>query len=265
LLKEWTELKKHKDIVWYLRKEKEKPFEEFKKWELTFEDDFDGAKLDTNKWITGYYWGKALMNEHYSVEGEKQLFRDENVELRDSSLQIVTRQDQVRGKVWNPTWGFREKTFDYSSGLISTGQSFRQQYGRFEAKVKFNQAFPFINAFWMVGERMTPHIDVFKSMYPGGRLLEAGVIDELPEKGMAPSTAKITGTRFTGDFFIYTLDWSENLMVWKINGVEVFRETTNIPQIPMYLTFCTTLPEEPDDKMLPNILEVAWVRCYKRK
>ena len=265
LLREYLELKKHQDIVWYLRKAEEKPFEEFKKWTLTFEDDFDQARLDTDKWMIGYYWGKALMNDHYSLEGERQLFRDKNVELRDSCLRITTQKEAVKGKVWNPTWGFREKDFDYTSGLVSTGQSFRQQYGYFEAKVRFNQSFPVMNAFWMVGERITPHVDVFKSMYPGGRHLEAGLISEVPEKGVSPLTGRIKGAHFTKDFFIYSLDWSKDRMIWKINGVEVFRVTRDIPQQPMYITFCTTLPEEPDERRLPAIMEINWVRCYQRK
>lgn len=264
LLKEFSELKKHKDIVWYLRKEAEKPFEELKKWTLTFEDDFDQARLDTSRWMTGYYWGKALMNDHYSLEGEKQLFRDKNVELRDSCLRITTQKEAVKGKVWNPTWGFREKEFDYTSGLVSTGQSFRQQYGYFEAKVRFDQALPVMNAFWMVGERITPHIDVFKTMYPGGHLLEAGLITEVSEKGLTPFTGRIKGAGFTKDFFVYSLDWSKDRIIWRINGVEVFRVTQNIPQEPMYISFCTTLPEEPDERKLPAVMEINWIRCYQR-
>jgi beta-glucanase (GH16 family) len=231
---------------------------------VTFEDNFDSASLDTNKWITGYYWGKALMNETYSLEGEKQLFRDANVEVRDSSLRIVTRAEKVRGKVWNPTWGFREKQFDYTSGMISTGQSFRQQYGRFEAKVRFNKVFPVVNAFWMVGERITPHIDIFKSMYPGGRLLDSGLITEVEGKGLTESAKQVKGTKFNNDFYIYSLDWSENELIWKINGVEIYRQTHNIPREPMYLSFSTILPDEPKESDLPAIMEVNWVRFYKR-
>ncbi len=264
LLNEFAELRKHKDIVWFLRTKSEKPFEDLKKWKVTFEDDFDSASMDSDKWITGYYWGKALMNETYSLEGEKQFFSDSNVEVRDSSLRITTRKETVQGKTWNPVWGFHEKTFDFTSGLISTGQSFRQQYGRFEAKVRFSQVFPVMNAFWLVGERITPHIDIFKTMYPGGRLLEAGLITDVPDKGLTETTTRIKGARFTNDFYIYSLDWSEKELVWKINGVEVYRQTHNIPKEPMYLTFSSTLPQDPNDKNLPANMEVNWVRCYSR-
>ena len=265
LLKEFAVLKKHKDIIWFLRKKEEKPFEELKKWALTFEDNFNGASLDPDKWITGYYWGKALMNDTYSLEGEKQYYTAGNIEVRDSVLRIITRKEQIEGKVWNPTWGFRKEEFDYTSGLISTGQSFRQQYGRFEAKVRFNKAYPFINAFWMVGEKMVPHVDVFKSMYPGGRLLEAGIIADVTKKNVKESTKRIKGARFTRDYFIYSLDWSEKEMVWRINGVEVYRQTHNIPEEPMYLTFCTTLPEEPKESDLPAVMEIDWIRCFRKK
>lgn len=264
LLKEFSDLKKNKDIAWYLKTKEEKPFEELKKWEVTFEDDFDGANLDRNKWITGYYWGKALMNDTYSLEGEKQIFSDSNVELRDSNLRIVTQRETTKGKVWNPSWGFRQEEFDYTSGLVSTGQSFRQQYGRFEAKVRFTAAYPFVNAFWMVGERMTPHIDIFKSVFPRGKTLEAGLISDSGEKSTSKARKRIKGANFTKDYYIYSLDWSEKELVWKINGVEVFRQDKDIPKEPMYLTFCTSLPEVPNEKDLPSVMEINWVRCYKR-
>ncbi|MGQ1890579.1 glycoside hydrolase family 16 protein [Thermophagus sp. OGC60D27] len=264
LIKEFESMKKNKDIVWYQSQKEKHPFEDLKKWKLTFEDNFDEPTLDTKKWITGYYWGKALMNDSYSLEGEEQYYTPSNIEVRDSMLRIVTRKENVEGKVWSPKWGFQKKAYNYTSGLISTGQSFRQRYGRFEAKVRFNKAYPFIHAFWMVGEKMVPHVDIFKSMYPGGRLLEAGVISEVDRKKINESTKRINGTRFTNDFYIYTLDWSEKEMIWRVNGVVVNRQTQNIPHEPMYLTFCTLLTEDPEEKELPGILEISWVRCYQR-
>ncbi|MFW6275952.1 MAG: glycoside hydrolase family 16 protein [bacterium] len=264
LINEFEELKKHKDIVWFLKKKDEKPFEELKKWKVTFEDNFDSATLDSNKWITGYYWGRALMNDTYSLEGDRQMFSDENIELRDSNLQIKVLHESTKGKEWSPSWGFREKEFDYTSGIISTGQSFRQQYGRFEAKVKFSSTFPVVNAFWMVGERITPHINIFKTIFPGSRMIEAGIVYDVTGKGITESTKKVNGTRFTNNYFIYSLDWTENELVWKINGVEIYRQTHDIPKEPMYLTFSSTLPEEPKEQQLPAEMEISWIKCYER-
>jgi beta-glucanase (GH16 family) len=52
-------------------------------------------------------------------------------------------------------------------------------------------------------------------------------------------------------------------MVWRINGVDVYRQTHNIPEEPMYLTFCTTLPEEPKESDLPAVMEIDWIRCFQ--
>lgn len=263
-LREYEELCKNPDITWYLKANKEHPFEELKKWNLTFEDDFDASRLNTERWITGYYWGKTLMNDTYALEGEHQIFKDSNIELRDSCATVSTRREEAEGKVWSPKWGFRTKKFNYTSGLISTGQSFRQLYGKFEAKVRFTGAFPINHAFWMTGEQIVPHIDIFKSVYPKGKHLEAGLTSAQPQKEPLGNRVRINGARFAGEFFIYSLEWTPEMLVWRINGIEVHRQTKNAPREPMYLSFCTTLPNEPNDKLLPATLEIDWVRCFKR-
>jgi hypothetical protein len=175
LLEEYNGLQKNEEIKWYLNIKKKNPFKELRQWRLTFEDDFDAMHLDTSKWMTGYYWGKALMNDAYALAGEKQFFKDDNVELRDSIARIVTRRDGAKGKIWDPTHGFINQQFEYTSGLISTGQSFRQKYGKFEAKIRYNHSYPHLNAFWMVGEKITPQIDVLKSAFKNGKSIECGI------------------------------------------------------------------------------------------
>lgn len=263
LIKEFEGLKKNEEIKWYHTTKKKNPFQELHKWQVTFEDDFDAITLDNSKWMTGYYWGKALMNDTYVPAGEKQFFRDDNIELRDSIARIHTRNESVKGKSWDLEHGFTTRRFDYTSGLISTGQSFRQKYGKFEAKVKFSASYPLLNAFWMAGEKMTPHLDIFKSSSKNGKSVECGV--HMEEKGIiAKSTRKVSGAKFNNGFFIYSCEWSPESIVWKINGQEVARESGQIPSEPMYLSFCTILPENPDAGSLPAMMEIDWVRCFKK-
>lgn len=265
LIHEFESLKKNEEIIWYLDKKKNNPFKEIRKWALNFEEDFDGLRLNQDKWMTGYYWGKALMNETYALAGEKQLFKDDNIEMRDSIARITTRREPVKGKQWDPQHGFTVREFEYTSGLISTGQSFRQKHGKFEAKVRFSECSPVINAFWMVGEKMTPQIDIFKTTNTKGKTLECGV-HLTDEKGeVQQKISRITGAKFKDKFFIYSLEWSEEAIIWKINGLEVHRETRLIPAEPMYLVFCTTLPENPAENQLPANLEIDWIRCYSKK
>ena len=73
---------------------------------------------------------------------------------------MVTKKESVDGKVWDTQYGFIPRKFDYTSGLISSGQSFRQLYGKFEAKVKVDSEANLTHAFWMVGESVAPQIDI---------------------------------------------------------------------------------------------------------
>lgn len=264
LVAEFTSLTKNEEIKWYLSKKQGDPFKEIRKWELTFEDDFDATRLDQSKWMTGYYWGKALMNETYVLAGEKQFYKEENIELRDSVARITTRRENTTGKTWDLQHGFITRPFNFTSGLISTGQSFRQKYGKFEAKVRFSAAAPIVNAFWLVGETIAPQIDVVKSSVDKGKMVECGLHTLNGNKEAMHKLSKVKGASFAGDFYIYSLEWSPEALVWKINGQEVNRVTSNIPDEAMYLTFCTTLPKEPDDRLVPATLEIDWIRCYQK-
>jgi hypothetical protein len=260
LINEYKTLEKNEEIKWFLQIQKTKPFEKLKKWNLTFEDDFDQLKLNETKWMTGYYWGKALMNDNYVPAGEYQMFTDQNVEIRNSIVKIVTRNESIKGKCWDTTHGFIEKTFDYTSGLISTGQSFRQQYGLFEAKVKFNQTSPAVNAFWLVGEKQTPHIDIFKTAFIKSNAIECALYN-----GSAQLKKTVKGATFANHYYIYSLEWTKEALIWRINGVEIWRQTDNVPQEPMYLSLCTILPQEPTKMHLPAEMEIDWIKCYQKK
>ncbi|WP_066627484.1 glycoside hydrolase family 16 protein [Labilibacter marinus] len=262
LIEEYKTLFKSEDVVWFLKTKEHNPFKNIDKWNLTFEDDFDSPKLDENKWITGYYWGKALMNDNYVQANEKQFFKHENIELRDSCARIISKNESCKGKVWDAQFGFVPKDFEYSSGIISTGQSFRQQFGRFEAKIKFNHVAPAAHTFWLLSEKMTPQVNILKTPENAKNKFEAanfwskdGQVSEDSQSLKIPGSAE--------EFFIYTLDWAKDKMVWKINGVTVHTITQNVPQEPMYISLSTHFTSEPKQDKLPVSMDIDWVRCYQ--
>lgn len=258
LIQEFEQLSKNEEIRWFLKKQEEKPFEEYKKWQLTFEDDFDQVNLDSNKWMTGYYWGRALMNDNYVPANEHQFFTDKNVDLKSSLAKINIRQEKTVGKSWNDVSGFINREFNYTSGLISTGQSFRQKYGRLEAKVRFDETYPVVNTFWLAGETKSPQIDIFRTTEKSKNAYQCGVQTDKENR------SKLVKGAFFNKFFIYGLNWSADELIWTINGKEVHREKNNIPSGDMYLTFCSILPAEPKTKKLPTSMAIDWIRCYKK-
>jgi beta-glucanase (GH16 family) len=70
------------------------------------------------------------------------------------------------------------------------------------------------------------------------------------------------GPRYSNDFYIYTLEWTRDMLLWKINGQEIARQTSNVPQEPMYVLLAGGV-ETPISGM--TSMEVDWVKVYQYK
>jgi len=251
---EYEKLKKSDDIVWYLKVKDSNKFDLLKKRELTFSDEFEGESLNKDLWLTNHYWADKLFKDHYSQETDLHCYTDkDNTEVRSSLLQICTKPQKADGKVWNPLLGgFRLKEFGYTSGLVNTSKSFRQQYGTFKAKIKLNTAVGPSHAFRLLGDKITPHIDICRT--GKGKVW----IDYFSSATKSVKTS--ISSKYGKDFFIYSLEWTPDKMVWKINDVVIFTQTADLPQEPLYMVFTGGL-EKPIHGS--SSMEVDWVRVYK--
>lgn len=253
-LKEYENLRKNEDLAWFFKNRDSDRFDILKNRELTFSDEFEGNAIDRSKWLTRYYWGDKLLKDNYSVESDLHAYTsDGNFETRNSILRITTKPGKTSGKVWQADKGFTTREFGYSSGIINTGACFRQKYGIFTAKIKLgNPAAK--NAFWLLADRITPHIDICRTS-------EGKVWFDI-----FPSTDKVfkssVGSKYSSGFYIYSLEWTSTRLVWKINGEEVFSQTTDIPQVPMYISLAGGL-DKPINGM--SVMEIDWVRVYQPK
>jgi len=253
-VQEYNELKKNPDIIWYFKVKDSNKFDVLKHRELTFSEEFDSEKLDTKKWLTNYYWGEKLLKDRYSVESDLQSYTEkDNFEIRNSTLKITTKPQKITGKVWSAAHGFSTKEFSYTSGLINTGNSFRQKYGTFTAKIKLGDPNA-KSAFWMLADKITPHIDVCRT--GKGKVWS----DYFSAKGNNVKTS--IGSRYANDFFIFTLEWTSDKLIWKINDTEVLVQTSDVPQEPMYVVLAGGT-----DKPLSGMttMEIDWVRVYQPK
>ncbi len=261
--KEYLELKKSEKLLWYQKLLKKNDFQKLKEWELTFEDDFTEGSLDTGKWMTNYYWGEKLLKDTYALPGDKHFYtKGRNLELSDSVLKIVTRKEQASGKAWDPVFGFKNQEFEYTSGLISTGKSFRQQYGKVRAKVRMSKA-PVRQAIWMVADKILPHVDIAK--VEKGKIFHGNFWGNITEKGgVRKKVVKKGAGKFTSDFFIYSVEWSPEKIVWKINEKVILTQSQGIPQESMYLVLSSGVTNGVPEHQLPATMEVDWVKVYKK-
>ena len=101
-----------------------------KAYELTFEDEFDGSRLDTRKWELCPEWQRQDMGGYWE---------DDMVSLRDGCL-ILTAD-------------IREDGTPVSGAVRSRGE-FTQRGGYFEAKCRLQKASGFWTAFWLMDPDM---------------------------------------------------------------------------------------------------------------
>ncbi|MFW6328315.1 MAG: family 16 glycosylhydrolase [Bacteroidota bacterium] len=260
---EYLKLKKSDKIKWYFKALKEDKFKELKNWNIIFFDDFTGVKL-SGKWITKYYWGEELLKDSYSMAFDKHFVTDgKNLKVDGSVLKIETRQEKVSGKAWNPMFGFMPQEFEYTSGLISTGNSFRHKHGRIQAKIRLNQPGDVTHAFWLVGEKLLPQVDIFKTV--GSKLLMSVHWGDITQKnGALKKTSSAGSGKVMKDFYIFELEWNANELTWKVNGLTLANQTTNIPDEPMYMVLSSGVYKDKISKGVPATMEVDWVRWMER-
>jgi beta-glucanase (GH16 family) len=104
-------------------------------WQLTFEDNFDGNRLDGTKWRLG---------QHYSGMGGSGGVAPENITVSNGTLKLKSEQRTV-------TYG--GATRSYATGEVSSFFNFRQQNGYFEARVKYPAVTGLWPAFWLMPDR----------------------------------------------------------------------------------------------------------------
>lgn len=265
-LQEYNALKDSENIKWYFKRKDSSDFDFFRKWSKTFYDNFDEPELDREKWLTQYYLGKVMLNEGYSQANDKHLFTNgDNLTIDNSILTILTRKEEANGKYWHPKFGFYPKKFDYTSGMINTAESFRQQYGIFRAKVKIGNAHPMKHSFWMVPERISPEIDIFSFNTKSSHKVELanywGLFNS--EEKIGVKRKKLAGPDFSDDFYIFSLEWKPGKLIWKINGVTVKQEKHGVPNEPLFMIMNSGVQEEGEDQDYPGELQVDWVEAYQ--
>jgi len=258
---EYIGLVKSEKILWYKKIKKKYPFAWVERWDLSFEDKFESGKPDPKTWMNRYLQGDKLLNKGYVFADDKNaLTEGKNLEIIDKKLRILTRREKGKGLVWDAKLGFYEKEFDFTSDMLSSALSFSQAYGVIEAKVKFGNS-GVSQAFSLMSEQMLPHVDIVK--FEKGKIFAGNFWKSGAE--ISKSLTSAGGSKYAGDYHIYTLIWEAGKITWKINGVEFKVQTSGVPDKPLFLVFNSSLKEKGGDSGIPSAFEIDWVRAYKAK
>lgn len=244
------ELAKNPDIAFFNQENPER-FEKIKSLKLTFNDEFEWNTLDKSRWNYGFHYKNTKLIANHSFANEKQGNNaGRNISVENDTLKIITKHEKLTGPAWHQEKGFIQKEFEYSSDVLQTADEFKQKEGVFKAKLRCTGNIH--HAFWLGSNDKLPHINIFH--YDGKQItvgnVTKNIVDGVEIKGLNPS-----------NYFIYTLIWKNNELIWMINNIEVYRTTSNIPTESMYLVFNSFIPEKL--KGSAGELEVDWVRVYQ--
>jgi hypothetical protein len=259
--KEYDVLRNSEKIIWFKKIKKKYPFADVEKWDVIFEEKFEGGKLDGKIWMTRYLTGDKLLKKGYVLPDDKHAFNDgKNVEIRDKRLRIVTKREKAKSLVWNPALGFYEKEFEFTSDMVSSAKGFRGRFGIYEAKVRVADS-GVTQGFSLMTGQILPHVDIFrfeKGKLSAGNFWNGGSV-------VSKSISSTPGNRYTKDFYIYSLEWHPGILIWKINGVVFKVQRSGVPEDDMYMMFNSSLKENAKETGIPSSMDVDWIRVLKKK
>jgi beta-glucanase (GH16 family) len=243
---------------------------------LVFSDEFNGpagTPPDQSKWrydIGGSGWGNSEL-EYYTN-------RTDNVSQDGSgNLALTARRN-------NPeNYGCWYGTCQYTSGKLTTGATFTQTYGRFEARMKIPRGKGMWPAFWMLGDDIgsvgwpnSGEIDIMENVgsVPGQVL---GSLHGPGYSGANPLSGNLTlpnGQAFADAFHTFTVDWEPGAITWYIDGQQYSRKTPAdaganrwVFDHPFYVIMNLAVggnwPGSPDgNTAFPQSLLIDWVHVY---
>jgi len=220
----------------------------FGKWDLIWNDEFDGTGVDTSKW--------TALEEKDGGFKSLQYYRPENVTVSGGKLTITARKEKYKGK-------------SYTSGFVETSGKFNYKYGKIEARIKIPAGYGFFPAFWLWQEnhkKPYQEIDIMENI---GRY-----------KTTIYSCHHYTaGKRITHDygkikiknanaFHTYTLVWTEKELKSYVDGKLYFKTKKKIPKESMYIILNLAVggvwPHSPKKSTkFPSSFIIDYVRVYK--
>ncbi|MDR1417283.1 MAG: hypothetical protein LBJ57_07705 [Prevotellaceae bacterium] len=260
--KEFARLRKSAEVLDFFKLQRSSnSFHEILRWELTFEDTFAGTELNNAKWTPRPALIGAATEIMYSPSDENHLYTNGgNLAVGGNMLKILVKREQASGIGFNDQVGFAPIERKYTSGIVSTAQSHVQQYGKVEAKICFHRLEKGLyHSMWLGTGKRLPHVNVLRI----GSKIEFSAFAEKSD-GAGERQHVETWKRSLlkqNTPYVVTIEWSKEVMIWKINGVTLF-SAPNIVDEPVYIAFSSGVTGNPR-LFSPAALEVCWVRGYK--
>lgn len=233
---------------------------EGKKYRLTFEDEFEGNRLDEKKWEKCPEWPRQDLNN----------FWDDDMSYLDGdgNLIIEMSYDKAQDK--------------YLSGGVRSKGKFEQAYGYFEIRCTVNTVPGYWTAFWLMGESVVDEtkggvngteIDIMESAYFDEKIIQNSLNWDGYGVNHKVDYKKAPADVYDGEYHTFSLLWTEDEYVYYIDGVESWRtkaeEALGVCEVPLYLKITSEMGSWTKNVLipenLPDYMKVDYVRVYAEK
>ncbi len=166
-------------------------------WTLTFEDDFDGDILNPEKWKVG---------KQYLGQSGQAGTTAENIAVANGVLKITGEKRAVDQGT---------STYNYASGEISTYGLFRQTYGYYETRLKYDAVQGLWPAFWLMPDRANYGNDDLRRQ----SLIKFDLSSVAQTVSSAVLRIKVASVQSSNTSLAIhrtlTTDWTENTVTWE--------------------------------------------------
>jgi beta-glucanase (GH16 family) len=234
-------------------------------WLLVWHDEFDGAVLDTTKWVRetgGNGWGNAEL-EFYTD-------RVENARLENGYLVIEARHEPFGNQA-------------YTSARLKTQGLGAWKYGRIEARIQIPRGQGLWPAFWMLGDDIGQvgwptcgEIDIMENIGKEPRTVHGTVHGPNYSGANGNSSAyALTNGAFADSFHVFAIEWQPSVIQWFVDGT-LYKTVLpgDLPgrwvyDHPFFILLNVAVggywPGNPDSTtVFPQTMRVDYVRVYQR-
>lgn len=258
-------LSKDDEVKFYLKHKDDKDIEEFRSWECTFDDGFSDNS-SAGKWSPLPFPEISFIKGTYSQWNEDQSYtKDKNHFFSSGKLVLKTTREEAEGMAWHPKMGFVPKKFNYTSANLNSGKAFSQQFGKFEAKVKCTHTKGLTHILALSSGRIAPQIQLFKQSEKAANKFSTGLIHAGQSGNPSWKECNISGMDLSKEYHIFTLIWNENLIEWRVNGVTLAKQTSDVPSSPLFWSLLAAKPNEDALDKSSSEMKIDWVRAYKKR
>lgn len=232
-------------------------------WSPVFAESFNEQTLDTSRWNTCFWWDNSPLGCDGSVaNGELQRYLPGNVTVHGGMLDIVARHE---------SYSTDSKTYQYTSGIITTEGKFVFRYGYVEARIHLTDGKGIWPAFWML-----PQDHLAKNEIDIAEILcdQPDVVNTALHFTVNGRHASVGGTyrgvHFDQGYHVIAVDWEPHFITWYVDGKPFYyvSSAAEIPQTDMYLLLNSAVggywSGNPDRSTpFPHHYSIDWVQVWQ--